>query len=468
MEVKTAMEEKNSKWPEIVSREMEKYRGMMYDAEKFIWSHPQTGFKEWIAHDYLREKYTALGFKPVDAGNIPGFFFDIDTGKEGPTVAVLAEMDSIILPEHPESDPETGAVHACGHNCQSAALLGVAAVLKEPGILPELCGRIRIMAVPAEELIELSDRSALKAEGTLQSISGKSEFMRRGFFDGVDLALMIHTDAGRDHKLRIAPGTNGIIAKRVTYYGSKCHSGAYPTGGVNALSAAQIALNAINSLREVFPEDCLVRHSAVITGAGTTPQFIPGKAVVESNVRANDYHVLKDINEKINRAYAAGALAVGADVEIEDLEMYIPEKDCDCPDFQNIAYEVGCDLFGKENVCFDRSRTIQNRGGSDMGNVGAVMPVIQPFSSGMGGGCHGADCEIKYPEYAVFDPAVVQAAIVCVLLEKGGARAKKIVGDYQPVFSSIAEYCAAMDHLCALKRPVHSEDGISIFNSNEL
>ena len=133
MEVKTAMEEKNSKWPEIVSREMEKYRGMMYDAEKFIWSHPQTGFKEWIAHDYLREKYTALGFKPVDAGNIPGFFFDIDTGKEGPTVAVLAEMDSIILPEHPESDPETGAVHACGHNCQSAALLGVAAVLKEPG-----------------------------------------------------------------------------------------------------------------------------------------------------------------------------------------------------------------------------------------------------------------------------------------------------------------------------------------------
>ena len=164
MEVKNAMEEKNSKWPEIVSREMEKYRGMMYDAEKFIWSHPQTGFKEWIAHDFLREKYTALGFKPVDAGNIPGFFFDIDTGKEGPTVAVLAEMDSIILPEHPESDPETGAVHACGHNCQSAALLGVAAVLKEPGILPELCGRIRIMAVPAEELIELSDRSAMKAE----------------------------------------------------------------------------------------------------------------------------------------------------------------------------------------------------------------------------------------------------------------------------------------------------------------
>lgn len=99
----------------------------MYKAEKFIWAHPQTGFKEWIANDYLKEKYRSLGFQPVEAGNIPGFYFDINTGKNGPAVAILAELDSIILPEHPECDPQTKAVHACGHNCQSAALLGVAA-----------------------------------------------------------------------------------------------------------------------------------------------------------------------------------------------------------------------------------------------------------------------------------------------------------------------------------------------------
>ena len=181
---------------------------------------------------------------------------------------------------------------------------------------------------------------------------------------------------------------------------------------------------------------------------------------MESNVRACDYNVLKNINEKINRAYTAGALAVGAEVEIEDLEMYIPEKDCDCPDFQDVAYEVGCDLFGEENVCFDRGRTIHNLGGSDMGNVGAVMPVIQPFSSGMNGWGHTANCEIKYPEYAVFDPAVVQASIACVLLENNGKRARKIVSDYKPLFSSIAEYCAAMDEMCRIKRPVsYDENG---------
>ena len=448
------MKKKNSKWPDIISRKMEKYREMMFDAERYIWAHPQTGFKEWIAHDYLKKKYSDLGFVPIEAGNIPGFFFDIDTGKDGPTTAILAELDSIILPTHPASDPETGAAHACGHNCQSAALLGVAAVLNDPEILRELCGKIRIMAVPAEELIELGDRSAMKSAGILKSISGKSEFMRRGFFDGVDLALMIHTDTGSNHHLRIAPGTNGIIAKKVTFYGSQNKSGAYPAYGVNAFSAMHVATAALNALRETFPEDCLIRNASVITEAGTTLQYLPGKVVVESNIRACDYHVLKDINEKINRAYTAGALAVGAEIEIEDLEMYIPEKDCDCPEFQNVAYKVGCDLFGEENVVFDRSRKIRNCGGTDMGNVGAVMPVIQPFTAGVTGYGHTVDCQVTYPEYAVFDPAVVQASIACVLLENGGQRARKIVADYKPLFSSIAEYLTAMDNICTLKRPL--------------
>ena len=432
----------------------------MFEAERFIWSHPQTGFQEWIANDYLKEKYEGLGFSVIEAGNIPGFYFDIETGKEGPTLAILAEMDCIILPEHPECEKESGAVHACGHNCQSAALLGVAAMLKDPEVLDSLCGRIRIMALPAEELIQLTQRAAMKAEGIIKSISGKSEFLQRGFFDGVDLALMVHTDCGSHHKLRIAPGTNGIIAKKVTYYGSKCHSGADPAGSVNAYSAAQVAMTAMNALRESFPEEYLVRNSAVMTEGGTTPQFVPGKVVLESNVRACDYRVLKNINKKINRACIAGALAVGAEVEIEDLEMYIPEKDHLSPDFQTIAYEVGCDLFGKENVIFDRSEKIFNRGGTDMGNVGAVMPVIQPFTGGMTGWCHGSNCAITYPEFAVFDPAVVQSAIACVLLEKGGERAKKIVADYTPLFSSIREYCAAMDKMYAVKRPIsYGEDG---------
>ena len=44
-------------------------------------------------------------------------------------------------------DPETAAVHACGHNAQSGILVGVAAALKEPGALDGLCGSIRFISV---------------------------------------------------------------------------------------------------------------------------------------------------------------------------------------------------------------------------------------------------------------------------------------------------------------------------------
>ena len=105
------------------------------DAFHYIYANPETGFKEWKTHKYLWDGFVALGYEPVAAGNIPGFYVDVDTGRPGPTVAVMGEMDSLICASHPEADPETGYVHACGHCCQAAGLLGLAAALTEPGVL---------------------------------------------------------------------------------------------------------------------------------------------------------------------------------------------------------------------------------------------------------------------------------------------------------------------------------------------
>ena len=35
---------------------IEKHRDLMWDAEKYIWEHPETGFKEWLTHAYLKEQ----------------------------------------------------------------------------------------------------------------------------------------------------------------------------------------------------------------------------------------------------------------------------------------------------------------------------------------------------------------------------------------------------------------------------
>lgn len=108
---------------------VEKHRQMILDAERWLWAHPQTGYTEWEAHNYLVEKYEALGYSLTLAGNIPGFYTEVDTGRPGPKLAIFGELDALDIANHPES--VNGMAHCCGHNGQSAALLGIAAALKE-------------------------------------------------------------------------------------------------------------------------------------------------------------------------------------------------------------------------------------------------------------------------------------------------------------------------------------------------
>jgi metal-dependent amidase/aminoacylase/carboxypeptidase family protein len=130
---------------QTIIQAVEKHKQLILDAERYLWKNPETGYKEWKTTAYLAEQYRALGYTLVMAEGITGFYTVIDTGRKGPEIMILGELDSIICPTHKDADPETGAVHSCGHNAQSATLLGIAAALKEPHMLDGLCGKIRPM-----------------------------------------------------------------------------------------------------------------------------------------------------------------------------------------------------------------------------------------------------------------------------------------------------------------------------------
>ena len=80
-------------------------RDLMFTAERQIWKHPETGYREWKTHAYLKEEFEKLGYQLTEAGNIPGFYTDIDTGRPGPKLLIMGEMDSLIVSTHPECDP---------------------------------------------------------------------------------------------------------------------------------------------------------------------------------------------------------------------------------------------------------------------------------------------------------------------------------------------------------------------------
>ncbi|MCI5928029.1 MAG: amidohydrolase [Pseudoflavonifractor capillosus] len=447
-------------WIQRVQEAIDRNRTLILDAERYLWEHPETGYHEWKAHAYLKEKMEAMGYEVKEAGNIPGFYAELDLGKAGPCVAVLGEMDALTCPEHPCADPETGAVHACGHHTQCAALLGVAAALREPGVTDGLCGKIKLMAVPAEEIIELEFRESLVRQGVVRYLQGKPEFICRGYFDDVDMAMLIHAGKqteGTHLKVRNGP-TCGCIVKKMTFIGKAAHAGARPQEGINALYAATTAIAAANAIRERFPDDEHIRFHPIITEGGGAINVIPDRVVVESYLRGARISSMETFNQAINNAFAGAAAAFGARLEITDWPGALPMKNE--PMLRQVAKEA-MELLEGPGTCL-LSTEMWSPGGTDMGNLSALMPVVQPSSSGVQGAGHSKDFMIADPELTCVVPAACLTTMLHLLLQDDAKRAAEITAGYQPAFPNTTAYIAALNALSVKGEVVRYEKDGSI------
>ena len=353
-------------------------------AERYIWEHPEVGYREWNTHRYMQEHFERYGYTVVEAGDIPGFYADIDTGRAGPKLGIFAEMDALLIPDHPECDPETGAVHACAHHCQCAAMLGLAKALKSEGALDGLSGSIRLFVVPAEEGIELGYRLDLISKGVLHFIGGKQEFLYRGYLDDVDIGMMVHTG---NHGLAMEVGGNGFICKKQTFIGKASH-GAAPSQGLNALYAATNALATANAVRERFSGDNKFRFHPIITKGGEAVNVIPAEVTVESFVRGGSMEQIQKANIAINRAFAGSAAAMGCRLVIEDQIGAAPR--IEDANLREAFCEVGKLLFPPEEI---RNGRPWSAGCTDMGDISAVMPSVIAYV-----GCSSILC-IYFPHH---------------------------------------------------------------------
>lgn len=433
-----------------IIRAVDTYRDSILECERYIRKNPETGFREVKTTKYLAGEFEKLGYTLNYAEGITGFYTVVDTGREGPELLILGELDSIICPEHPECDPETGAAHSCGHDAQCAALLGVAAALTDKDVLSKLSGRIRLCAVPAEELLEIEYRQTLKAEGKIKYMGGKSEFLSRGYFDGVDLAFMVHTA----QIFMVNPGSNGCIAKSITYKGKAAHAGGAPWNGVNALYAANCGLNAVNAIRETFMDSEHIRVHPIITSGGAMVNAIPGEARLESYVRGKTYDAISVANAKVNRALTGAALSLGANVEIKDIPGYAPLVN----DTQMIEIARKALSLISPDTEFVITPNFST-GSTDMGDLSCIMPVVHPYAGGAAGTSHGCDYEICDPEAACVTSAKWQVMMLTLLLENGACEAKKIVSEFKPLFASAKEFLDYQDSLSCSGDRIEYSDG---------
>ena len=393
-----------------------------------IRTHPELGFKEVKTARLVEETLEKLGLAPRSGLALTGVRADAPgRAGDGPTFALLGELDALIVVGHPEADPTTGAAHACGHNAQIAGLLGAAMGLLDARALDHLAGRVVFFAVPAEEYGDIEWRVGQARQGKLEFLGGKPELMKLGHFDDVDLSMMIHTTPRtEDGKAGVPVSNNGCIVKTVRYIGRAAHAGGAPHMGINALYAAQIGLMGINAIRETFRDEDTIRVHPIITHGGSQVNVIPGEVRIETYVRGRTVEAILDANKKVDRAFRAGALALGAKVEIETLPGYLPMT---CDGTMADRFRANAErLVGAENY-----RQIGHRTGStDMGDLSQVMPVLHPYIGGARGTGHGADWEIVDKPLAYLTPAKSLAAMVIDMLADGAAGAKEVLAKARP------------------------------------
>ena len=396
---------------------------------------PELGFKEVATARLVEETFQRLGLPPRTGLALTGVRADArGRAGDGPTFAIVGELDGLVVAGHPERDPATGAAHACGHNAQIAGMLGAAMGLLDAGAFEHLAGRVVFFAVPAEEGGDLEWRFAQKRAGKLELLFGKGELLRLGHFDDVDLAMMIHTSwREEDGKAGVPASNNGRVGKTARFVGRAAHAGGAPHMGVNALYAAQIALTAINAVRETFRDDDTIRVHPILTHGGSQVNVIPGEARLEMYVRGKTAAGVRDASARVARALRAGALALGATVELETVPGPLPLR-CD-PTMARYFRTTAEELVGADGY-----RDIGHRTGcTDMGDISQVMPVLHPYMGGATGTGHGADFAIVDRPLAYVAPAKALAAMAVDLLADGAAGAREVLSRARPPMSR-AEY----------------------------
>jgi metal-dependent amidase/aminoacylase/carboxypeptidase family protein len=243
-----------------------------------------------------------------------------------------------------------------------------------------------------------------------------------GVFDDIDMAMMVHASGTPgDDPLSIHWAYNGFIAKRVRFAGRAAHAGVAPFRGVNALNAATLALSALHMQRETFRDDDHIRIHPIVTGGGTAVNIVPADVRIESFVRGATLEAILDAAMKFDRAMQAGALAIGADVEIETLPGYFPlfmDRELGGVFRENAIALVGADGWAESAVC---------TACSDAGDLSQFLPMLHPNHGGCTGYNHTVDFAIVDPSAAYITPAKALAATVVDLLFEDAAGARRVL-----------------------------------------
>ncbi|MDN6683279.1 MAG: amidohydrolase [Bifidobacterium crudilactis] len=275
---------------------------------RYLHQHPELAFKEYETSAFLRQELVDHGIAVRDINLDSGVFARITGERQGPHIALRADIDGLPVFEESEYSCHSlnrGYMHACGHDIHMTALLGAAFELQK--MKESLRGTVDLIFQPAEEVGK-----------------GAQAVMKAGAIEGVQAIAGIHNNP--DYLPgQIAIGTEAMMAGcarfAVRLHAEGTHAG-YPhkgTGPMEAMATMMLSTQTIVS-RNASPF-----HSAVLSitevHGGSVWNVVPAEAGFMGTARffsEEDRELLRDRLRAQIAGIGAG-YGIEADVEWEDV-----------------------------------------------------------------------------------------------------------------------------------------------------
>ena len=367
---------------------------------RHIHQYPELSFREKETTEYIQKELESMGIEVIRFSDYYGLIGVLKGGRAGKTVLLRADIDALGIREENELDfcsVHAGVMHACGHDCHSAMLLGAAKILS--AYRDALKGTVKFLFQSAEE-----------------SGHGANYYVDHGCLDGVDAAMAIHMMneiPEGPFSIEAGPRMASCTDFTLTVHGTATH-GSMPHLGHDAIVAASAVIMNLQTL--VSRQHSPLRPLVVSIGsvrAGSQFNIVADEVVMKGTIRTFDRDLFASMPKRLEAMAKGTAEAMGCHVSVA-VDTSEPAAINDYESIRLAAHNAVETLYGD---CFASMK--QKMGSEDFAVIMEKVPSVLCFL-----GYHNEEKGTVYPlhskDFRVNDE----------ILDKGAALFAKFAYDY--------------------------------------
>ena len=316
--------------------EVKQLHEQIIERRRHFHQNAELSFEEYKTSDFIEEKLKSFGNIEISRPTKTGVIGKIYGKKEGPVIALRADIDALPMTETndlPFVSVNKGAMHSCGHDGHAAMLLGIAKLFSEK--TEQLKGTLVCIFQHAEEVPP----------------GGAIEMVRAGVMEGVDEIYGIHLSSN------YPTGKFGVVSGPLTSATDRFDIKVIGKGGHSSLpeqcvdpivAAAQIVTGLQNIVaRRISAYDTAVLSVCQIHG-GDAYNIIPGEVTITGSVRTFSKELRNNMPVMIKEISDGIAASMGAKCEVSYERGY--DSVINDEALTDTAREVIADWFGQEAV----------------------------------------------------------------------------------------------------------------------